>query len=1324
MCRNFNRIKNHFSLILVLSCAVFYANAQKLNFEHLTVKNGLSRNSVLDIAQDGFGLMWFATGYGLNRYDGNRFTLYKNNPADTTSISDNYINALLCDSKKKLWIGTSGGLNSYEPITDSFKHIDLLPKNNSLQPEVFCIYEDKKHNLWVGTRNGLFVQLSGSSIFKHAAKLALDAKLASSEILCVYEDRFGYLWVGTGQGLVKSNFNGVFSQVSSFVYQPNIPGSISDSPVKSILEDNQGNIWMATESRGLNLLNRKTLSFEHIVQQSGATNGLVHNSIRKMTLDANGNFLIGTQGGISVFDPIQRTFTSYQNRIGDHESLSQNSIYSVFRDRSNNIWVGTYFGGINVSYGIKTLFKSIRPREDNLGMNHNVVLPIVHDSKGNLWIGTEGGGLNYYDRQTKKFTYYINNLKDPGSLASNFVKSIYIDKGDNIWVGTSGGGLNLFDPTTGKFRHFLLGKNIFESKRLAVLTMLNDSQNRLWIGGIGVNGVFHRKGVELSPIAHFPLMEKLKNEMILMLSEDKKGNIWIVTRKAIFCLNAANKLVSTLKYERKKGDEGQFNCIREDHNGDMWIGLYYGGLYHYNPKIKKIVARYTTKEGLCNDNVMGIVEDEKHNLWISTINGLSKLNPKEKTFQNYTTADGLPGDEFNYNSLYKAKNGELFFGGMNGLTHFFPDEISRNNYHAPLVFTGLKLFNKQVGIGKEQGIFTKNIIFRPQLVFSNQQNVFTLEFALLDYIKSYKNRYAYKLEGINQEWNETTMPQATYTNLPSGNYVFTVKGANNDGVWSKAVDIHIRILPPFWKTWWAYLIYACLIALIVFFIVRFFYLRQLLKRDEELHQIKLNFFTNISHEIRSHLSLIMIPLEKVIGESRQYDFINKQLIGVKKNADRLLSLVTELMDFRKAETSNLELNFSMNDLVVFLNDIYVSFKEVCDEKGIDFSFVHSDKQLNLAFDIEQLEKVVFNLLSNALKFTPIGGRIVLEVSVVKGEAIISVSDTGKGISPVYFDKLFKNYFQIVDSPQNTGYGIGLALSKHIIELHHGKITVDSKVGYTCFKVSLPFEDIPALTLKDEHTALEADKKFCILIVEDNIELRMIIKGLLKQEYRILESIDGRSALELAKTEIPDLVISDVMMPNMNGFELCHELKTDERTSHIPVILLTAKTAQADQINGLSTGADLYLTKPFSIKILQLNVRNILESREKISSKYRKQFIFAPSNILLNTMDEQFLSKLIAVIEEGMENREFGVDMLADRIGMSQSVLYKKVKALTDMTVNDFSKSIRLKKAAQLLKQTGYNVYEISSLVGFIDPRYFTKEFKKQFGQTPREYLNS
>ncbi|WP_159452588.1 hybrid sensor histidine kinase/response regulator transcription factor [Pedobacter nyackensis] len=1317
-------------------------NAQKLSFNSIKVSDGLSQSSVLDITQDGYSFMWFATRYGLNRYDGTRFKIYKSLPGDTTSLSNNYINTLYCDNRKTLWVGTSTGLNKYNAVTDNFQRINFYKKKAVIRPNVSCVYEDPNDNLWVGTDKGLYVLGNGQkNAFVNVDKLGLDDGLMSPEVLSVYQDTQGYMWIGTNKELIRFRYNKKISAIEIFRHLPGDLNSISDGPVKSIVEDHKGNLWIASRTGGLNRFNRASQTFEHYVHQSGNQNSIPHNSIRKMILNKDGNLIIGTQEGISIYNTQKNSFTNYQNHIDDPLSLNQNSIYGIFEDKTGTIWVGSYFGGVSVSYGVKTTFKTIISNANSTSINHNVIRSIVGDANGNLWFATEGGGLNYFDRQAQRFKYYVNNSADPTSLSTNLLKATYIDNDNHLWVGTTGAGLNLFDPSSGKFKRFLFGMNDFEIKRTAVTTILEDSRKKLWIGGLGVNRVYQREGTTLKDITPPIFKEYFKDKIIQKYYEDRNKYLWIVTGQEILLYHQDKQTFSTICSGPKDLETITFNTLAEDHDGNILIGLYYGGLQVYSPKTRKITAKYTTTDGLCNNNVLSIVEDKQRNLWISTINGLSRLKPDRKTFQTYTMTDGLAGDEFNFNSLYKTENGTLYLGGLNGITYFNPEEIEQNNYHAPLSFIGLRLFNHKVEKpGEKDGILQKNIIFSPKLTFNSDQNVFTIEFALLNYIKSKKNKYAYKLQGINENWNETYLPEATFTNLPAGEYVFSVKGANNDGIWSEPVNISIKILPPLWKTWWAYTIYAILLGIITFFFVRFFYLRQLLKRDEELHQLKLNFFTDVSHEIRSHLTLIMVPLEKVIEDTVSNIQVNKQLTYIKKNTDRLVRLVTELMDFRRAETNNLKLNFSDHNIIDFLEEIYDSFKEVCARKHISLSFFHVEKELLVSFEKGQMEKVVFNLLSNAVKFTPEHGSIILTIDKQSNSVVISVANTGKEIPPEYHDKLFTNYYQLDEQPQNIGYGIGLALSKRIIELHHGTISVKSEEGNTCFTIRVPIShpqntsSVPLTVLHnpqhnqfDEQT-LQPDNypgrevgKFSVLVVEDNPKLRALIKSILEKEYKILESVDGLTGLEMAKNEIPDLIISDIMMPNKNGLELCQDIKTDERTSHIPVILLTAKSSQSDQISGLAMRADLYLTKPFSKHVLLLNVRNILESRELISAKYRQQFLFEPKNITINNLDEQFLSKLIQIIEEGMENHEFGVDILSDKMGMSQSVLYKKIKALTDMTVNDFSKSIRLKKAAQLLSQKNLPVSEIAYLVGFLDSKYFTKEFKKQFGVPPSQY---
>ncbi|MBV4360551.1 hybrid sensor histidine kinase/response regulator transcription factor [Pinibacter aurantiacus] len=1328
---------------------------QNIAFNHLTVEHGLSNNAVLSITQDKQGFMWYGTSNGLNRYDGHVFKVYKMNTADSTTLSSDNILSLFCDKSGTLWAGTSNGLNQYDPKNDAFIRVPLKINNEVVNGRVVhCVYEDRKSNLWVGTQNGVYL-LTDRQNFTCQPFLVAAPGNPGNTIYSIFEDHAGQLWVGTNNGLTKMKWvNGALTN-ETYRHDPANPGSISANYITSIVEDPSDNLWIGTQNSGVNLYNPLTGSFSHFSHSTTLSTGIINNNIRQIIADKAGKIWVATQEGLSIIEPFGGNIHSYQHDISDKKSLSQNSIYSLFVDANGSVWLGTYFGGVNIIYSYNTSFTILQNKDNRFGINNNVVSSIVEDGKHNLWIGTEGGGLNYFDRTNGVCTIYKNKQNDASSLGSNLIKVICSDKDGNIWAGTHGGGLNLFDAGSKTFKRFLFTGNDLTTLNSEILALLDDSQGRFWVGSNNGLYIYRRKDRALEPFDRKELKGATVNGMAKALLEDSKKRIWIGTVSGLYVLeNNEIKVVNS---------EYQINCIKEDISGNIWLGLYNGGLAMYDAA-KRDFIYYTEKQGLPNNNVLGILEADEKTLWLSTDNGLVKFVPSQKSAQTYTVSDGLAGNEFNYNSFYKDSRGEFFFGGYNGLTSFFPDKIETNKYAAPIAFTGLKLFNKPVGINGDDGLLQENIGYSKDISFRYNQNVFTIEYALLNFIKSNKNRYAYKLEGFDKNWNEVTSTSATYTNLPSGTYTFMVKGANNDGVWSEPAILKINILPPFWRTWWAYGIYVLILATIVFFVTRFFFLGALLKKEEELHQAKLNLFTNISHEIRTHLTLIMTPMDKMLDREEKDSMTYQQLTNVKGNANRLLKLVSELMDFRKAESNHLKLHVTKQDLIPFLQDIYASFQELSLAKKISISFLHNAESVSLYFDKEQLEKVFFNLLTNAFKFTPEGGQILLNVEQKQGSVQVTVTDNGRGIAPQYIDNLFTNFFQVADhGMQNTGYGIGLALSKNIVELHKGTIAIESdpasseKQGKTCFTVTLlpgnkHFENSQLTSeathdekaIETEHKQVkpltsdvssfsnDSDKPYTILITEDNADLRAIIRETFEGKYQILESVHGLQGWETAIEQIPDLIISDVMMPQMDGFQLCQQLKTDERTSHIPVILLTAKSSQTDQVSGLETGADLYLTKPFSTKILELNVRNLLSSREKMRHKFSLQI--NPASIenavaemveetYVNPVDKEFLDRVIKLIEDHMDDPAFGVDMLSKKVGMSQPVLYKKLKAVTSMSVNDFVKSLRMKHAAHLLQQKHLAVYEIAYTVGYSDSKYFSKEFKKIYGKSPSEYAD-
>ncbi|GAB3902510.1 hybrid sensor histidine kinase/response regulator transcription factor [Mucilaginibacter boryungensis] len=1338
---------------------------QRIAFENLTVDDGLSQNSVLAISQDNRGFMWYGTQHGLNKYDATNFKTYKNNGSDKSSLSSDYVTCLLLDSHQQLWIGTRNGLNRYKPETDNFERITF---NNTLQKTgnliISCIYEDKEKNLWVWTSRGLH-KLINRATAKFAPLAISDsvAGLNGTNVHVIYQDYTGSYWLGSSAGLTKMKIQRGQLTFQKYRHQATQINSLSDNYVTAITEDLNHQLWVGTLHGGINLYNRANNSFTRFLSNNG-NRGPVNNNIRVLRPDNSGKIWVGTQGGLNILDPLNKQFIAYQHNPEDKSSLSQNSIYDIFINKNNIVWIGTYWGGINMVSSHNTAFLSYQTTHYHSTINNNVVSAIAEDMQHNLWIGTEGGGLNYFDRKKDVVTTYQNKVNSPSSLGSDLIKVIYIDKSKNVWAGTHGGGLNLFNPLSKQFTRFLYKENDPATLSAEVLCLLEASQGNFWVGTQSGLRAYRRNDITLQAIGH-PILSKIGHRSIKGLLEDKDKNIWIGTSEGVFLLNAVTGKVSmfTVADGLKSND---INTIYQDSKSRIWTGSYYGGLAVYNSELKRFTS-YGEKEGLANDNVLGILEDAGNNLWVSTGNGLSKFSIATRAFKNYTKSDGLSGNTFNINSCLKTSDGEMLFGGFNGLTSFFPSQIEDNNVPPPVVITSLKLFGKPIGINQPDKLLSKDISLTDNIIFSHSQNVFSIDFAALNYIKSEKNKYAYKLEGFDKDWVRTNIPSATFTNLVPGNYTFFVKGANNDGVWGQAAELRIKVLPPIWATGWAYVLYVLFIGGITFLLARFFILRSLLRRDKELTYLKLNFFTNISHEIRTHLSLIFGPLEKLILDGNAEGNNTTHLQIVKKNADSLLQLVNELMDFRKAETGNLKLNIAAGNIVTLLREVYSSFDEYAVTRNISTSFITSGDDIELYFDIAQLEKVFFNLIHNAFKFTGDNGQIALLIEERKYEVIITVTDNGKGIAPENLKSLFENYFQENDhGKQNTGYGIGLALAKSIIELHKGFIVVESKLSpegnYTSFAVTLlkgaaHFKNIqpnglPVTDLQPSHkpfivdysknpdTAISklissANKKKLVLLVEDNQDIREFIGKALRENYEVIAVADGMKGWEAACEHIPDVIISDVMMPDMDGFELCDKIKSDERTNHIPVILLTAKASGVYHVEGLKMGADVYLTKPFSVEVLLLQVTNMLNNSEKLRCFINKQLKsthdlangFLVENVgektkkIAHSIDNEFLNKAIKIIEDHLDNPGFNVSELAKAVAMSQPVLYKKLNALTGLSVNDFIKSIKMNNAVILLQSKRYTINEIAYMVGFSDRKYFSKEFKKQYGKTPSEF---
>jgi ligand-binding sensor domain-containing protein/signal transduction histidine kinase/DNA-binding response OmpR family regulator len=1350
------RIKCCFVLVFAVGF-VSTGSAQNFTFRHLTVENGLSQNAVISITQDKLGFMWYGTRYGLNRYDGIHFKTYRNIPGNASTLPDNIVNALLTDRDGTLWVGTLRGLCRYNSETDAFERIILTPEPS---PYIACLYLDKMQQLWVGTNYGLLKLVNKkTNQFEQAFPGIPLLHTKSNMVRSIYKGSDGKLWAGTSTALLSIEPNGQYTVHRHDAKQTN---SISANYITSITEDNQKRLWVGTQFDGLNMLNPDG-GFTTYSQKGGTP---MNNNIRNILVAKDGNLWVGTQDGICVIDPVTRKTVVHRHDPEKNTSISNNSIHTLYQDNCGTVWIGTYHGGVNFLYSYTTPFTIYQSNRLPSSISSNVISSITEDEKHNLWIGTEGGGLNYFNRQQGDFFCYQNKAGDVSTISSNLIKVVYKDRANHLWIGTSySNGLNLFNTGTKTFQRIELEKQEKDYGTFdEILALQQTSDGTLWIGAQSGLAALRPNATGQYPnrAAYSELNNRLPNKNIHALFEDAKRNLWIGTNAGLFVFDPATKSLTT--YQKKEGNKDSLqtdaiNCITEDSKGNIWIGTFYGGVSRFDHAAKRFVT-YTDKDGLPNNNVLGIIEDNQGILWLSTDNGLVWFNQQTQHFKTYTTSDGLAGNKFNNNSFFKDSRGQLYFGGNNGLTAFYPENLQTNTFNAPIRFTWLELFDTTVSINDKNKLLTKDINFTRDLSFKYNQSNFTINWALLNFIKPEKNRYAYQLQGFEKNWSNTTTASVTYNNLPAGHYTLLVKAANNDGIWTaEPIQLGITILPPIWKTWYAYTFYVLAISAIIFFILRFLWLRALFKKEHELHWFKLNFFTNISHEIRTHLTLISGPVDKLL-QLKMEEKPQQQLEHVKRNADRLTQLVDELMVFRKAETNNLSLHFGKGDIVAFTKEVYNSFADMAAARGITTLFKSSAQHTSIYFDEQQMAKVIFNLLMNAFKFTPDGGKISVFIEEEKQLVQIHISDNGKGIAPEHVKKLFANFFQVADETHNTGYGIGLALSKSIVELHKGTLTVTSRQpakereGETIFTISLPkgYPDlhntntivsgnntssahlIPntnSLTAPIKEPVYRNDSKPVLLLVEDNAELRSFVKESLTDTYIVLEALHGVEGWQIAVEQMPDLIISDVMMPEMDGFTLCQQLKQDIRTSHIPVILLTAKAGQENHITGLNSGADAYIIKPFNIQVLELQAKNLIAGRAAMRVKFGRQLIeiTQPSPqpaeqelpVLLNPTDQDFLNRLLTFVHEHIDDAEFNVGLLATKMLVSPPILYKKVKALTDMTVNDFIKSLRLKKAAELLQKGDMNVSEVAYAVGFNRRKYFSEEFKKAYGKTPSEY---
>jgi ligand-binding sensor domain-containing protein/signal transduction histidine kinase/CheY-like chemotaxis protein len=1347
-----NKFSMRFIFVLILLLRTgSQLSAQNAVSYSLTVREGLIDNSVYATVQDKRGLMWFGTWKGLCSYDTRGFKAYKNDPDNPRSISSDFIRSSICDSKGVLWFGTNQGLNRYDPLTDSFdRFFKSETDGNTLSDNtVLCFLDDRKGNLWIGTGNGLSrLATVDGSVRMERLLYTNDPSEKKSDVTSIYEDPEGIIWVVASNELV-----GIDLRHGKPKYQF-VPGKISgDRGSGSILAmygDKNGKIWVGSKNKGIGQFDRKTKQFHSFRSATGLNADKPDFlMVEKMVPSMNGDLWLRTNQGLLCFDPKADQFKDYRANPAKENSVPIGGILDLYVDPQDGLWVGTFADGVKYMTKHAHFFVSVPASTGEVAMQQ-----VLQDANGSLWFqsyGNDGSG----NRNSTWFRFNKEHSRlQPGPVVNGYCSRAYFAKDGTLWLG-------LF--TNVLVRYQVLPDKLVELNRYQLpptnthvrdwITDMTEDKNGLVVGTY-YNGLytfdsesnqFKDYHTRLNP------KQRLNDRHISFLLKDSKDNLWIGTSFGIYNVDhKTNKLTrfQTATKVQESATNRTVNSIHEDSQGRIWVILSNDGLYLFDAERNRFIPK-NQSGAIAGHNIMNLQHDQKGNLWLDNELGLVEYNTTTNTTRQYFYHEGIPGSRIMSNSSVKTRDGAIYMTTNAGAFYFDPERVPFNQQPPAVAFTDLRLFNKPVTAGDQTGLLTTKLSETRELVFHHDQSIFSIDFAVLNFIQPEKNQYAYKLEGLEKDWNYVKNPTATYTNLPAGTYALLIKGANNDGVWSAGSKLKITVLPPWWNTWYAWIVYILLMAVVVYYVSRFLWLRNVFQKEKELQEVKLNFFTNISHEIRTRLMLISGPVERLLRSDKVAGEEMRLLGYVSNSSESLLNLVNELMDFRKMESGVTRFVIGEYDLITFIKNVIAVFEHESESKNIRTSFFSDSTSLMLWYDSEQLQKVIYNLLANAYKFTDVGGEVTVSVSETNEHVVIQITDNGIGIAPEHLNKLFENYFQVDDSKgQNTGYGVGLALSKSIVERLQGSLGVTSKLasgeqnGQTVFSVALlkgkghfKAEQMISDTTKDSDLDSATSriafadeslrsKKYTILLAEDNDDLRAFVSEALGWQFDIIETSNGKDAWEICTDQLPDLVISDVMMAEMDGLELCSKIKSDIRTSHIPVILLTARTAIPNQIEGLQFGADLYLTKPISMRVLELNIRNLLHARMLLQQKYSRHISLSDSAIDIGgNKDDEFLNSIIQFVEENIENKAVGVPELCRHVGMSKSVLYQKLRALTDMTINDFVKLIRFKLAARLLKDDRLSVQEVASLVGYDDRKYFSKEFKKQFGKTPSEYAS-
>tara|TARA_R110001583_G_scaffold23749_7_gene87294 strand:- start:1147 stop:5118 length:3972 start_codon:yes stop_codon:yes gene_type:complete len=1298
--------------------------AQEYYFKNYKAENGLSHNTVLCSLQDNNGFLWFGTKDGLNRFDGYKFKHYRKEIDNSTSLGSNFIECIY-EYNNALLIGTDSGLYIYDDITENFELIEI-----SFNTPILDIESDNDGNIWF---------IGGSTLFKYNFKTKKN-ETYSDGLLRVEEitkTPNGDIWVAFQNILLK-----YIKETNSFVKNEINIDTRDNEPIiiRKISSLNNNEILIGTQNNGAIIFDNTNKKIKKLLLTPEKPL-YVRDFIKK----DNTNLWIATESGLYIYNLVNSTYVNLKKNYNNPFSLSDNAIYSLTLDNEDGVWVGTYFGGINYYPKQYTPFKKYFPKVGENSISGNAVREIHSDKYDNLWIGTEDAGLNKLNLNTGIFTNYIptNNNK---SLSYHNIHGLLI-KEDKLLIGTFEHGLDIMDIKTGEIiNHFSTASkgNITSN---FVYAFYENKKNKVFAITTSNIQEFNYENEKFSTINAFP-----ESYFYTSFLEDTNNVLWAGTYwEGLFYFDTKTDTQRVYKHKNEDPNSISSNAINgifQDSKNRIWVTTE-NGLNEYDSKNNNFI-NYSTKDGLPSNVTYSILEDERNYLWISTSKGLAEFNPITKEINSYTKANGLLSDQFNYNSAFKDKNGTMYFGCVEGMISFNPKTFVKNQFKPPILITGIEINSKDNRLDNNKSRVIRSAPFLDGIILKPNDLSLKIEFAALSFNSPETTEYWYMLSGLNDDWiYQGKKHEVIFTGLAAGDYKFKLKSRNNNGIWSEeSIELRIEVLPPFWKSNVAYFIYILIFLLIVYGLVRVYHLRtkeknnQLIKdlnrqKEKELYNAKIEFFTNISHEIRTPLTLIKSPLEKILKRTDYDSSLLNNLLIMDKNTSRLLDLVNQLLDFRKAELEDTNLTFVETNISKLIRNIYTRFSPTINNGNINCSLDLVENDIYAFVDIEALKKILSNLFSNAIKYAD----KLISISLIANDTNFEfrIKNDGK-IIPIHLkEKIFLPFFIVedLDNQNKTSTGIGLSLAYSLVELHKGNLILDtSDPTINCFVLTLPIHQINEFKLfnsqkveedkklkKIEHSLIKNNKPK-VLLVDDNSDLLDFIENDFAEYYHVFKTTNAKRALNILDNENIQLIISDVMMPEMDGFEFCEKVKTNIETSHIPIILLTAKNSINARIEGLESGADAYIEKPFSLDHLRAQVNNLILNRTNIIEHYSSSPLAHVKSIVHTKTDEIFIKKLDDAIYANISDGDLNVERLAEMMNMSKSTFYRKIKNLSNLSPNELINITRLKKAAEYLRSGNFKIYEIAEMVGYNSQISLLRNFQKQFNMTPSEYMSS